>query len=127
MTDTAETRPPLKVERVPIDSITPHPDNKRRHTTVGALLTPLPGGGFVADTPGLREVGLWGLAAGDVGRLFPELRPHLASCRFADCAHVHEPGCAVRDAVARGEVSAERYESYIKLRDELATLEGEVW
>lgn len=101
--------------------------NKGRHTTVGALLTPLPGGGFVADTPGLREVGLWGLAAGDVGRLFPELRPHLASCRFADCAHVHEPGCAVRDAVARGEVSAERYESYIKLRDELATLEGEVW
>ena len=101
--------------------------NKGRHTTVGALLTPLPGGGFVADTPGLREVGLWGLAAGDVGHLFPELRPHLASCRFADCAHVHEPGCAVRDAVARGEVSAERYESYLKLRDELATLEGEVW
>ncbi len=106
--------------------------NKGRHTTVGALLTPLPGAdgapdGFVADTPGLREVGLWGLPASDVDRLFPEMRPHLARCRFADCAHLQEPGCAVREAVAAGEVSAERYESYVKLREELATLEGEVW
>ena len=101
--------------------------NKGRHTTVGALLTPLPGGGHVADTPGLREVGLWNLPAGEVDRLFPELRPHLAGCRFADCTHLHEPDCAVRDAVQRGEVSAERYASYGKLREELATLEGEVW
>ena len=76
---------------------------------------------------GGSERGPRGWPASEVDRLFPELRPHLARCRFADCAHLHEPGCAVREAVARGEVSAERYESYGKLREELATLEGEVW
>jgi ribosome biogenesis GTPase len=99
--------------------------NKGRHTTVGALLTPLPGagggpGGFVADTPGLREVGLWGLPLEELDRLFPELRPHLDACRFGDCTHQREPDCGVRDALARGEVSAERYDSYVKLREEIA-------
>jgi len=102
--------------------------NKGRHTTVGALLTPLPGGaGFVADTPGLREVGLWGLPAAELDTLFPEFRPHLAACRFADCTHRREPDCGVRTAVGTGEVSAERYESYRKLREELEELETEVW
>jgi len=102
--------------------------NKGRHTTVGALLTPLPGGaGFVADTPGLREVGLWGLPAAELDALFPEFRPHLAACRFADCTHRREPDCGVRTAVGTGEVSAERYESYRKLREELEELETEVW
>jgi ribosome biogenesis GTPase / thiamine phosphate phosphatase len=100
--------------------------NKGRHTTVGALLHPIPaadGGrvprGFVVDTPGLREIGLWGLAAESLDRLFPELRPYLEECRFADCAHVAEPDCAVRGAVATGAVSRARYESYLKLRDEV--------
>jgi ribosome biogenesis GTPase len=93
--------------------------NKGRHTTVGALLHPLPGGGFIADTPGLREVGLWGIDAGDVDECFPEFRPWLGTCRFADCKHLVEPGCAVRDAVASGAVSRARYESFVKLREEL--------
>jgi len=102
--------------------------NKGRHTTVGALLTPLPAGaGFVADTPGLREVGLWGLPAAELDMLFPEFRPFLDDCRFADCTHRQEPDCGVRTAVAAGEVSAERYESYRKLREELEELETEVW
>ena len=99
--------------------------NKGRHTTVGALLHPLPsadGGvarGFVVDTPGLREVGLWGLPAEELDWCFPEFRPLLGECRFADCAHIAEPDCAVREAVAAGTLSPERYESYVKLHDEV--------
>ena len=94
--------------------------NKGRHTTVGALLHPLPNGGFVVDTPGLREIGMWGLTAEHLDGYFPEFRPYLGECRFADCVHVVEPGCAVRDALARDDISAPRYESYVKLLDELA-------
>jgi ribosome biogenesis GTPase len=101
--------------------------NKGRHTTVGALLHPLPGGGFVADTPGLREVGLWGIGVEEVAGCFPELRPHLDGCRFADCRHLVEPGCAVRDAVEAGLVSRARWESYAKLRDELASAVNAAW
>lgn len=106
--------------------------NKGRHTTVGALLHPIPpragepfgagGGGptagFVVDTPGLREVGLWGLPVERLDACFPEFRPYLGECRFADCAHGAEPDCAVRGAVDAEWVSAERYESYRKLRQE---------
>ena len=95
--------------------------NKGRHTTVGGYLHPLPGddGGYVADTPGLREIGMWGLAPESLDVCFPELRPYLPHCRFADCRHVVEPDCAVRAAVEAGEVSVARYESYLKLRGEL--------
>jgi ribosome biogenesis GTPase len=95
--------------------------NKGRHTTVGGYLHPLPGveGGYVADTPGLREVGMWALSPTELDQCFPELRPFLTQCRFADCRHSVEPGCAVRTAVAEGHVSRARYESFIKLRDEL--------
>lgn len=98
--------------------------NKGRHTTVGGLAHPLPGdaGGYLIDTPGLREVGLWSLPAEDLDLLFPELRPHRERCRFADCAHGAEPECAVRAAVESGEVSRARFESYRKLREEI---EGE--
>jgi ribosome biogenesis GTPase len=95
--------------------------NKGRHTTVGGYAHPLPDadGGFVVDTPGLREVGLWSLPPEELDRCFPEFRPLIPKCRFADCHHGTEPDCAVRTAVERGEVSAERYESYRKLRGEL--------
>lgn len=94
--------------------------NKGRHTTVGAVLHTLPGGGSIADTPGLREVGLWGIHADDVAHCFPEFRPLMNTCRFADCTHRVEPGCAIRDAVESGTVSRGRYESYLKLREELS-------
>lgn len=97
--------------------------NKGRHTTVGALLTPLPDGGFVADTPGLREVGVWGIAPADLDTCFPEFRPLLGDCRFADCAHLTEPECAVREAVAAGTVSAARHDSYVRLYAELEDAE----
>jgi ribosome biogenesis GTPase / thiamine phosphate phosphatase len=101
--------------------------NKGRHTTVGALLVPIPDslGGFVVDTPGLREVGMWGLPPENLDRCFPEFRPCLGGCRFDNCSHDHEPKCAVRDAVDAGAVSRQRYESYLKLRLELAEAEDQ--
>ena len=93
--------------------------NKGRHTTVGAYLHPLADGGYVVDTPGLREVGMWGLPPEHLDRCFPEFRPYLDRCRFADCTHQKEPECAVHEAVRAGEVSRDRFESYRKLREEL--------
>ncbi len=97
--------------------------NKGRHTTVGALLHPIPGGGFIADTPGLREVGLWGIDATDVPVCFPEFRPYLGACRFADCVHTSEPGCAIKVAVQEGAIDRERYESYVTLYEDLRTVQ----
>lgn len=95
--------------------------NKGRHTTVGAFLQALPPelGGAVVDTPGLREVGLWEFPIERLDSCFPELRERRDDCRFTDCAHMVEPGCAIRDALASGELSAARYDSYVKLRTEL--------
>ena len=95
--------------------------NKGRHTTVGASMHPLPDpeGGFVVDTPGLREVGIWELQPRELARCFIEFRSYIDHCRFGDCLHRAEPGCAVRAAVAAGEVSADRYDSYLRLLEEL--------
>jgi ribosome biogenesis GTPase / thiamine phosphate phosphatase len=95
--------------------------NKGRHTTVGAVMLPLPGvdGGYVIDTPGLREVGLWSLLAKELDRCFPEIGVLRDECRFADCRHVSEPECAVRAAVRDGTVSAQRYDSYVRLLEEI--------
>lgn len=102
--------------------------NKGRHTTVGAKLIPLPDGdeGYLVDTPGLREIGIWGLPSESLDQCFPEFRPYLGTCRFQDCGHEVEPGCAIRAAVAEGVVSADRHESYCKLRGELRETES-VW
>src|SRR4051812_48232456 len=93
---------------------------KGRHTTVGAVMLELPGGGFVVDTPGLREVGLWSIPSDRLDACFPEFREHLDQCRFGDCRHLAEPDCGVRDAVTRGTISPERYESYRLLLEDLA-------
>ncbi len=94
--------------------------NKGRHTTTVAELIPLttPRGGYVADTPGIREIGLWQLSPEDLDWCFREMRPFLGHCFFAGCTHVHEPDCAVRAAVAAGAITSERYESYVRLREE---------
>lgn len=93
--------------------------NKGRHTTVGARLLPLPDGGYVADTPGLREIGVWALDPQQLDSCFPEMRPHIENCRFQDCSHLNEPGCAVRASVSSGAITAERYDSYERLLAEL--------
>ena len=97
--------------------------NKGQHTTVGALLHPLPDAGYVVDTPGLREVGMWGLASGHLDECFREIGAHISECKFGDCAHRVEPGCAVLKAVQDGSISAERYDSYLKLREEMEDAE----
>ncbi len=90
-----------------------------RHTTVGAVMLPLEVGGFLVDTPGFSEVGLWGVEPSELDDCFPELRPLLGECRYADCLHRGEPGCAVREAVEAGRMELGRYESYRALLDEI--------
>lgn len=86
---------------------------KGRHTTVSSRLIPLEAGGYVADTPGLRELGLWGIEPAELDLCFPEFRPHLDDCRFGrSCTHSHEPDCAVSAAAAGGDVPPGRLESY---------------
>lgn len=97
--------------------------NKGRHTTVGSFLHPLPGGGFVVDTPGLREIGLWGVPSRGLDECFPEFRSRKDDCRFADCSHLNEPDCAVRDALRAGEIDDSRYASYGKLLEEALAAE----
>jgi ribosome biogenesis GTPase len=95
--------------------------NKGRHTTVVGTLMELPGpeNGFVADTPGLREIGPWDLPPEDLDHCYREFRPFLGGCRYVDCLHRMEDGCAVGAAVERGEIDAARYDSYLRLIPEL--------
>ncbi|HKY78138.1 MAG TPA: ribosome small subunit-dependent GTPase A [Acidimicrobiia bacterium] len=113
-------------------------DHRGRHTTTHRELVPLPGGGVLIDSPGLREVGLWhavpsGSRRLDQGgtpcppgeglaRTFPEIAVLLDQCRFADCTHRKEPGCAVMTAVAEGKITQERLASWRKLRREIDRL-----
>lgn len=91
---------------------------KGRHTTVTAQLIPLECGGYVADTPGLRELGLWGVPEEELDTFFPEMEPLRGTCRFGNsCTHTHEPGCAVQEAVSTGAVSAARFDSYRRMRE----------
>ncbi|MBI4577776.1 MAG: ribosome small subunit-dependent GTPase A [Planctomycetes bacterium] len=92
---------------------------KGRHTTTAVSLLPLVGGGFVVDSPGIRELGLWRVEPTEVASLFGELAVHVARCRFSNgCSHRQEPGCAVREAVEAGEVSPVRYASYCAIYEE---------
>jgi len=92
---------------------------KGRHTTTTAELMPLPYGGFVVDTPGLKEFGLWQASREQLAGAFPEVAQRAGGCRFADCSHRHEPGCVVLEAVADGGLDPERHRSYLKILEEL--------
>lgn len=96
-----------------------------KHTTVSAVMIPLSGGGFLMDTPGFSEVGLWGIEARDLAHCFPEMRPLSDECRYGDCRHVAEPGCAVRAGVDEGLVAADRYASYRALLAEIEAMPKE--
>lgn len=89
---------------------------KGRHTTTTAELIPLSFGGYVVDTPGIRQFQLWDVIPEEVAGFFPDLRPYVSRCRFPDCTHTHEDHCAVKDAVADGWIDARRYESYTQIR-----------
>jgi ribosome biogenesis GTPase len=85
---------------------------KGRHTTPTARLLPLAFGGYVVDTPGIRQFQLWDVISEEVAGLYRDLRPYVSRCRFPDCTHTHEAECAVKDAVADGRLDERRYESY---------------
>ncbi|MHB8112648.1 MAG: ribosome small subunit-dependent GTPase A [Chloroflexi bacterium GWB2_54_36] len=89
---------------------------KGRHTTVIRQLFPLDAGGYVADLPGMRMLSLWDIQPEELDGYFPELRGLVQECLYNDCNHQNVPGCAVIEAVNRGTVSHERYESYLRLR-----------
>ncbi len=97
-------------------------DDRGRHTTVRRELTPLPGGGAIIDTPGLRELQLW-VGAASVDTVFDDIAKVAEGCRFRDCAHSGEPGCAVAEALAMGRIDAVRWESFRKLRSEVTAAE----
>lgn len=90
-----------------------------KNTTVAAVMIPLERGGYLVDTPGFSEVGLWGIEPRELASCFPEMRPFIGECRYGDCRHMTEPKCAIREAVARGEIAADRHESYVVLLQEL--------
>ncbi len=96
-------------------------DHRGRHTTAHRELILLPGGGIVLDTPGMRELQLWDA---DLEQTFGDVEAVAAQCRFNDCSHGREPGCAVRAALADGTLSQERWTSYVKLQRELEALEA---
>ncbi len=90
-----------------------------KNTTVSAVMLPLKAGGYLVDTPGFSEVGLWGIDPGELDDCFPEFRPYLGECRYGDCRHLSEPGCRVLAAVGSGNIAADRYQSYRVLFEEL--------
>jgi ribosome biogenesis GTPase len=85
---------------------------KGKHTTVSSELFPIEGGG----TPGLKALALWDIEPEELDGYFPEIRSLVAQCQFSDCTHIHEPGCAVVEAVENGEIHPQRYDSYKRLR-----------
>ena len=95
-------------------------DDEGRHTTSHRELIELPGGGLVIDTPGIRELQLWD--SGGMDEAFADVEDLAAACRFNDCSHNSEPGCAVNAALASGELTQERYESWRKLQRELRAI-----
>ncbi len=88
---------------------------KGRHTTTTARLLPLQFGGYVVDTPGIRQFQLWDVIREEVGGFFRDVRPYVSLCRFPDCTHTHEEECAVKNAVADGRLDERRYDSYCHL------------
>ena len=92
------------------------------HTTVSAVMIPLAIGGFVVDTPGFSDVGMWAMERAHLDECFPEFRPAIGECRFDDCTHRTEPACAVRALVETGVVPPSRYQSYLAIFAELVAL-----
>lgn len=92
---------------------------KGTHTTTTARLFHMPIGGDLIDSPGIREFGLWHISEEELLEGFIEFRPHLGYCKFRDCAHEQEPGCAIREALQNGEISHHRFESYLRIRQSI--------
>lgn len=101
-------------------------NQKGRHTTTFPEMHPLSFGGYVIDTPGIREFGLVEFRREEIAERFPEFRRYQHDCRFNNCTHIHEPGCAVKQAIEKGEIAISRYESYLRIYND-DYLEKELW
>lgn len=112
----------LGEERLPTAAMSDADEGRGRHTTTARELVRLPGGALLIDTPGMRELQLWA-DDDDLDRAFDDIDRLAAACRFPDCRHEREPGCAVRAAVEAGTLEGRRWESYLKLRRELRFME----
>jgi ribosome biogenesis GTPase len=108
-------QPGLKVATSEVSEAT----GKGTHTTTTVELHPLEIGGYIADTPGLKVIGLWGLSADELPDMYPEFRPFAGHCRFRNCMHIGEPGCAVLEALNSGRIAPERHEGYLRIRESL--------
>lgn len=93
---------------------------KGQHTTTFAEMFDLPGGGRIIDTPGVKEFGIVDMEREELSHYFPEMKARIQDCRFNNCIHINEPGCAVKAAVEAGQISMERFESYIAILSSLA-------
>jgi len=107
-------------ERLDIVTGELHKRGTGRHTTTASTLHDLGGDTFVIDTPGIREFGLWKLTLDTLRGYFPEFIEPAEYCRFNDCTHLHEPGCAVKERAESGELSRARYEAYVRLAEDLS-------
>lgn len=96
--------------------------NLGRHTTTASKLLFLSQGGCIVDSPGIREFGLWHLDPQRITSCYPEFRPYLGQCKFKDCKHHHDPGCAIKEAVACGHIAHLRYENYLKIIASMAEI-----
>ena len=92
---------------------------KGMHTTTFAEMFDLPFGGRLIDTPGMREFGLVGLSKQELSHYFPEMRDRLNDCQFNNCMHINEPGCAIKEAVVKGEIDEDRFVSYVNILDSI--------
>ncbi len=93
--------------------------DRGQHTTTHIELHPLSFGGYIADTPGIRSIGLWKVTPEDMAHLYPEFRPFLGQCRFHNCLHIGEPNCRIKQAVEEGKIAPERYDGYTRIRNTL--------
>lgn len=93
-------------------------DSKGKHTTTNRQLLMLPNGTMIIDTPGMRELGMWNSEEG-IDRTFQDIEQYIGMCKYTDCTHTNEPGCRILEAIENGEISQERFHSYIKLKNEL--------
>ncbi|QDV27741.1 ribosome small subunit-dependent GTPase A [Aureliella helgolandensis] len=104
----------LRVQPVSLEN------SKGKHTTTTSEILPLEAGGYLIDTPGIRQFQLWDVISSEVAGLFRDIRPYVSGCRFPDCTHIHEVDCAVREAVADGRIDPRRYNSYVHLIEDPA-------
>lgn len=94
-------------------------NQKGRHTTTYAEMHPLATGGYIIDSPGIKELGLTGFEKEELSHYFPEMRQRLADCKFTNCSHLREPGCAVKAAMEAGAIHPSRYDSYLRMLEEI--------